>query len=237
MKKLLLALITIGLVFGFSGCSKNRAYKTWSSDPYVQDTFNESMNNIADQLLEKNRVKVGESIAITSFVNLHKLNKTTYFGRKLSESMFNELYKRGFEVTDIRGSKNIRINANGEFLITRDIKLLRGKKVQNTYVLVGTYSKFGKGILVNARIIDNITGYVVATARTIIQTNACDIYENCTPSKPTPKPTHVVVPPKRTISITDAGCAYVDCPTNCYDGDCDIFIKPTLKKQPKGCSK
>ena len=81
MKKLLLALVTIGLVFGFSGCSKNRAYKTWSVDPYIQDTFNEAMNEIADQLLIKNKVKAGESIAITSFVDLHHLNKTTHFGR------------------------------------------------------------------------------------------------------------------------------------------------------------
>ena len=146
MKKLFKigALATMLLVLA-TGCSQNEAYKSWTMHPYIQDTYNESINEIADQLLESNRLEDGAKIAITSFVDLHKLNKTTHFGRNLSESMFNELFTRGFNVVDIRGTQTLRVNASGEFFITRDIKLLNNKRVENSYVLVATYSKFGKG--------------------------------------------------------------------------------------------
>ncbi len=213
-------LFKLGILFVFvlsvSGCSQNRAYKTWTTDPYVQDTFNESINDIANQLLKNSRIKVNDKIAIASFVDLDKLNKTTHFGRNLSESMFDELHVRGFNVVDVRGSKTLRINATGEFFITRDIRLLNQKRVENTYILVATYSKFGNGILLNARIMDNLTGEVVSTARTIIDVNDCDIFENCSKTK-------VVVEkiiPKRTISLSDAGCSYVTCPTNCTSNKC-----------------
>ena len=129
MKKLFSYVLALGLILGLSGCSYNRAYKEWSIDPYIQKTFNESINDIANQLLKNSRVNATDKIAITTFVDLHKLNRTTYFGRKLSESMFNELHVRGFNIIDIRGSKTIRVNADGEFFITRDIKLLKGKKL------------------------------------------------------------------------------------------------------------
>ncbi|MEA3554667.1 MAG: FlgO family outer membrane protein [Campylobacterota bacterium] len=219
-----------------TGCSQNRAYKTWTTDPYIQDTYNESINEIADQLLSNSRINNGDKIAISSFVDLHKLNKTTHFGRNLSESMFDELHVRGFNVVDIRGTKTLRVNANGEFFITRDISLLNKKRVENTYVLVGTYSKFGKGILLNIRIIDNATGDIISTARTIIDVDTCDVYENCEEDNKIVKKEKLVVS-KRTISISDAGCSYVACPTNCYSGKCGydrvkLFTEP---KKTLGC--
>ncbi len=227
------------LIFG-TGCSQNKAYKTWSVDPYVQDTYNESINEIAAQLLKNRKIQVNDKIAIASFVDLHKLNKTTHFGRNISESMFNELHVRGFNVVDARGSKTFRINASGEFFITRDIRLLNKKRVENSYVLVGTYSKFGKGILLNARIIDNLNGEVISTARTIIHIDTCIVYENCEKAKPLVVQ-KVIIKPKRTIGISDAGCSYVNCPTNCFDGKCGYdeprYTKVQLIKSKKsaGC--
>ena len=232
MKNLLkIGAFAIMLLVLTTGCIQNRAYKTWSNDPYIQDTFNESINSIADQLLKHSRVKPGDKIAIAAFVDLHKLNKTTHFGRNLSESMFDELHVRGFNVIDVRGSKTLRINANGEFFITRDIKLLNNKRVENSYNLVATYSKFGKGILLNVRIIDNLNGDVVATARTIIDVDACDVYENCDEIKSETigiSKQNVSISAKRMIGISDAGCSYVTCPTNCYNGECG-YDEPSHK--------
>ena len=223
MKKLFLSVLTLGLILGFTGCSeKNRAYSTGTTDPYITETFNEAINEIADQLLQKSTIKADAKVAIITFVDLHSLNKTTHFGRKVSESMFDELHERGFHVTDIRGSKTIRVNGNGEFFITRNIKLLDKKVVSASYILVGTYSKFGKGILLNVRILDNLTGDVVSTARTIININQCDVYENCTKVKKVIKPVKKakVIVQKRTIGISDAGCSKVTCAKNCFQGNC-----------------
>jgi len=135
--------------------------------------------------------------------------------------MFDELHERGFHVTDIRGSKTIRVNANGEFFITRDIKLLDKKVVSASYILVGTYSKFGEGILLNVRILDNQSGDVVSTARTIININQCDVYEDCKKVKKVTKKVKKakVIVQKRTIGISGAGCSKVNCPKNCFRKD------------------
>ncbi len=230
MKKLIVFMVLISVTLVFSGCTQNRAYKSWSTDPYINDTFNESINDIAEQLFKSTRIKTADKVAITTFVDLHQLNKTSYFGRKLSESMYNELHTRGFNVVDVRGTKTIRINAEGEFFVTRDIQLLDKKRVENSYILVATYSKFGSGILLNARIIDNINGDVISTARSIIDVDACDVYENCHDIKPvqtamkTEEKEKKVVEKKtvkkRMIGLSDAGCSYVDCPENCVDETC-----------------
>jgi len=238
MKKMVIVLTLAVLVIGISGCaSKNRAYETslfdsdWTYTPDVKENFNQGINYIADQLQRNSVLNKGDKIAIASFVDLHQLNKTTHFGRKMSESMFNELHTRGFRLIDIRGTKTIRVNAGGEFFITRDIKLLNNKRVENSYILVGTYSKFGDGILLNVRMIDNLTGDVVSTARAIIEVDDCDVYENCEKE---------VIIQKRTIGISDAGCSYVDCPSNCVTGDCyrdiEVLSKPKeLKNKQIEC--
>lgn len=228
MKKLTLLAISILLIFGLSGCSKNRAYKTWSNDPAIDDTFNESIVHMANQLTSTSRISDNAKITITSFVDLHKLNKTTHFGRKISESFYSELHKRGFRLVDARGTKTIRINADGEFFITRDIKLLNNKRIENSYILVGTYTKFGNGVMLNARIIDNITGDVLSAGRTVIDVDDCDLYENCEDKAKTKDSVNiqpVVKFEKRFIGISDAGCSKVTCPENCVDGGCYKYHK------------
>ncbi|MEA3289080.1 MAG: FlgO family outer membrane protein [Campylobacterota bacterium] len=232
MKKTLsMFLLSLLIVVGFSGCGeKNRAYKTWQTNPQVDDTINETIIRLSDQLLSTSRISSGEKIAITSFVDLHQLNKTTHFGRKLSESFFKELHVRGFSLVDARGTETIRINADGEFFITRDIKLLNKKVIENSYVLVGTYTRFGDGVMVNARIMDNISGDIVSVARTIIHVSDCDLYENCI--KPASQKPLVSIP-NRTIGISDAGCSYVTCPENCVDSACYNYEKRPIIQYTK----
>ena len=54
------------------------------------NSLNSTIENLAQRLLDSSRVKQSslEDIAITSFVDLHKFNKTTHFGRNISESFF-----------------------------------------------------------------------------------------------------------------------------------------------------
>ncbi len=135
---------------------------------------------LADNLLASSKLTKENmgNIAITSFVDLHKLSNTSAFGRTLGETFFNELFIRGFEVADFRGQNALTINTTGEFFITRDAKLIN-KNIENTYVLVGTYSLIDNKLLINARIMDNITGKVVASAKTYYNTNDCKLLNNC----------------------------------------------------------
>jgi len=135
---------------------------------------------LADSLLASSRIAQADmgNIAITSFVNLHNLSKTSSFGRTLGETFFNELFIRGFNVADFRGQSALSVNPTGEFFITRDIKKIN-KKISNSYVLVGTFSSIDKKVIINARIMDNQTGRVVASAKTYYETTDCYLLNNC----------------------------------------------------------
>lgn len=135
---------------------------------------------LADSLLASSRIAQADmgNIAITSFVNLHNLSKTSSFGRTIGETFFNELFIRGFNVADFRGQNALTINPTGEFFITRDARKIN-KKVANSYVLVGTFSAIDKQVIINARIMDNQTGRVVASAKTYYKTTDCQLLNNC----------------------------------------------------------
>jgi len=173
----------------------------------VNKTLNETIVDLANRLLSSNRIDKHDlgDLAITSFVDLHQLNKTTHFGRTLSETMFDELFIRGFNIADFRGQNTLSVNANGEYYITRDINKLNNN-IFNKYILVGTYTKFEDNILINARILDNQNGKIVASARTNYHTDNCTILENC--KEP------------RKIKIVTDGCSSIGCPTGCQVGIC-----------------
>jgi TolB-like protein len=162
---------------------KEKTQQKVKVQPKYTTSSHKNLNNVitelADKLLKYNKLSgYTDQIAITSFVDLHQLNKTTHFGRTLSEVFFDELFARGFNVSDFRGQETIAINQKGEYFLTRNIELL-DKDIQTPYVLVGTYSYFEGKMLINARVMDNRTGRIVASARSNYITNNCELTESC----------------------------------------------------------
>jgi TolB-like protein len=147
---------------------------------HTNGDFDETVVQLADMLLTSSKIPKEDmgSIAITSFVDLHNLSRTSGFGRSLSETFFNELFVRGFNIADFRGQRALRVNPTGEFYITRDTKRI-ANKVQNSYVLVGTYTIADEQVLINARIMDNVTGQIVASAKAYHKTTDCRVLNNC----------------------------------------------------------
>ncbi|HIP13456.1 MAG TPA: hypothetical protein EYG73_12155 [Arcobacter sp.] len=178
--KLFLSLSIISIVF--SGCDQYAItipIKEASTNK-THNTLNDAILSIANQLSTNSSLKATDTgtVTITSFVNLQYLNKTSQFGRVLSESLFSELFVRGFNLSDFRGQNAISINGNGEFYITRNVTKLQSE-VSNTYILVGTYSKIDQNIMLNARIIDNKTGKIVSSARAMYSNDDCSIFGTC----------------------------------------------------------
>ncbi len=123
---------------------------------------------LADQLERNVDMKYIQSpVVITSFPNLDKMKETSNLGRLISESLMHELQVRRWSVIDVRLVKDIIINEEGEFSISRDIKKLRDSyKVSG--VVTGTYSFTNDSIIVNARAIDIDTGVVKSSAQVAI---------------------------------------------------------------------
>ncbi len=182
LKFLQISLISILSMVIFSGCTTAKQQRLAGTNNYVSpSSLNDAIDNIANQLRIGTTLNFKSdkgTIAVTSFVDLNQLNKTTQFGRILGESMINELFVRGFNVSEFRGQGAISINKNGEFYITRDTKKLNGE-VPNTYVLVGTYAQIEDRTLLNVRIIDNKTGKLIASAREIYDQDYCVLSNNC----------------------------------------------------------
>jgi TolB-like protein len=154
------------------------------SDEQVYTSLNKTIIGIADQLFKSNISKKNPlRIILTSFVDLNNLNKTTPFGRVISESMFNELHVRKFKITDFRGQETVSVNEDGEFHITREVEKLKDSIESVEFILVGTYAKFeDQSLVVNARIVDSISGNVVSSARVVYQPHDCKVFDLC--SKP-----------------------------------------------------
>ncbi len=151
----------------------------------TQTSFESTINSLATQMLENTKMKTNKPVLFTSFVRLDNLKKTSEFGRLYSESMINELSNRGFNVIEFRGQMNVSINDQGEYFITRDIKKLK-KTIQDTYIVVGTYSRQYKKVILNVRVIDNHNGRILSSSRATYLHNLrndCVIFKDCKPSR------------------------------------------------------
>ncbi len=182
MKQILLSLVFILVFIGCSKCSMKSSSEcnSWvkNSVMHTEDILT-AVKFVSNELLIDPEVKKN-NIILTSFVNLHKLKETSNFGRVFAENLINYITKKGFKVADFRGQNFVSLNKHGEFFLTRDASKLN-EKVKNKYVLVGTYSSYKNGIMVNARLIDNLSG-VVLSASTVRILNYKDneLGKNCT---------------------------------------------------------
>jgi len=144
--------------------------------------FNSRIILLADQL-EQNLTKNVKCcpVVITTFVNLDNIEKTSHLGRLIKENLQHEFLIRKWKVLDIRLSKNLYINKNGEFILSRNInklKLSNGVKIES--VLVGTYSRLGDSIIINAKLIRVADNTIVSSGQIILPADLYDmeLYES-----------------------------------------------------------
>ncbi|MBU3724484.1 MAG: hypothetical protein FGM18_03110 [Burkholderiaceae bacterium] len=121
---------------------------------------------------------------ITSFVDLNNLSETSALGRLMGEHFMHQLQIRGWNVTDIRMTRDLIINEEGEFSLSRELKRLRGS-LSAANVVTGTYTPTVDGILVSVRVLDLATGQVVSTAQTRLMR---DKFVSSLVDKPRPAP-------------------------------------------------
>lgn len=151
----------------------------------TQNTLEATIASLAAQMLQNKKMDTNKPVLITSFVKLDEFKKTTEFGRVISESLINELSNRGFNIIEFRGQMAVSINEEGEYFISRKPYEIKGS-IPNTYVVVGTYSRQAGRIMLNARVIDNITGKIITSARSTYAhgvANDCMMFGDCAPAR------------------------------------------------------
>jgi len=158
--------------------------------PITSKTLEGNLNSqiifLADQLENNINKKYKKyPVVITTFVNLDNLTKTGQLGRLIAESLQHELQVRKWKVIDIRVTKNIYVNENGEFILSRNINKLKNTKGFNVGgILTGTYSFVRDSVIVNAKIIDLSNGLIVSSGQIILPINIfnSELYEGGTVS-------------------------------------------------------
>jgi len=128
--------------------------------------FNAGMMFLTEQI-ERNShpdARVRPTV-ITSFANLSDLGETSHLGRLMGEHFMHQLQIRGWNVTDVRMTRELIINEEGEFSLSRELKRLRGS-YSAANVVTGTYTVTMDGVLINVRVLDLASGQVVSTAQT-----------------------------------------------------------------------
>ncbi|MDK2797418.1 MAG: hypothetical protein PWQ19_968 [Tepidiphilus sp.] len=169
--------LLFGALFALGGCTQTAAIPPDSGAPSVMAAntatverpgaarFNAAMSSLADQIERNIRHKnLLPAVLASTFVNLDDLDDTSPLGRLISENLIHELQVRHWNVYDIRLSKAVAVNPAGEFVLTRDPKLLEYQYLV-AGVLVGTYSIANDEVFVNARVIDVNTGVVVSSGQ------------------------------------------------------------------------
>ncbi|CAM3589527.1 FlgO family outer membrane protein [Arcobacter aquimarinus] len=151
----------------------------------TQKSLEATIASLSTQIMQNRKLDTNKPVLITSFVRLDKLKETSEFGRVIGESMINELSNRGFNVIEYRGQMAVSINEQGEYFISRKPHELKGS-VPSTYVVVGTYSRQAGRVILNARVIDNITGKIISSARSTYKhglANDCIMFGDCAPAR------------------------------------------------------
>lgn len=150
-----------------------------------QTTLESTIASLSTQLMQNQKINTDKPVLITSFVRLDQLKETSEFGRVLGESLINELSNRGFNVIEYRGQMAVSINEKGEYFISRKPHEIKSA-TPNTYVVVGTYSRQAGKVILNARIIDNISGKIITSARSTYVhnlANDCTLFKDCAPAR------------------------------------------------------
>ncbi|MFM2485050.1 FlgO family outer membrane protein [Celerinatantimonas yamalensis] len=157
-------LITI-LLSGCNMITDHRIEYTYVPPKESKDSqFYSVVLRLTDRLLARMpKVRDDQTLAISSIVNLDKFGSTDGFGRQLSESMFAAFDARGVRLVEPRVTgRLVTVPESGEFALSRNAKTL-AKKINITYMLVGSYQPSHSGLNVNVRII-RLSDRVVVSA-------------------------------------------------------------------------
>jgi TolB-like protein len=147
----------------------------------IETNIEDTITSLSKQLMENKRTELDKTVIMTSFVRLDNLHATSEFGRIVGESLIHELSVRGFKMSEFRGQANVSVNSRGEYFITRKVKDIKAE-TEDAHIIIGTYSRQFKKVMINARLIDNTTGAIISTARVTFkhdQKNDCLIFNDC----------------------------------------------------------
>lgn len=158
---LVLAVATAGLL---SACvSEAPKPKERNSDVYsaLSPAVADAASGLVKQLGDK--VDKKKPLVVATIVNVDDLNKSSSFGRTVSELLTARLAGLGYTVRDVKLRKSYAIREKkGEFALSRKIEDLNDASVVAQGFVTGSYAAAGDRVYVSLRVIRATDGEVFA---------------------------------------------------------------------------
>lgn len=158
-----LVILTVLLLSACAQLNHDYRYVNYSSEDFIHKNY-DAADSLSVQLKERkaeNEPTVSPVIVL-SIVNMNQLNKTSAFGRLISEQLSARMSQLKYNVVELKLRNDILVKNNqGEFLLTREIKDI-ADSVNAQAVLVGTYAENTNDVYVNLKIVRPSNNVVLA---------------------------------------------------------------------------
>ena len=119
----------------------------------------------ADRLIDNLQADLQKTkpILVASVVNVDDLEKSSTFGRIISEQIGSRLAQRGYLIKELKLRNSFLIkNKNGEFILSRDLMDI-GREQDAQAVVAGTYAAGSRVVYVSIRLISVADARIVSS--------------------------------------------------------------------------
>lgn len=134
MKNILLAGFVLASA-ALAGCASTTTHEPEASDPLLL-SVQQSADSLAAQL---SRHKLKTPIIVASAQNNDQLTQVCQQGRLISDIVSSRLTQQGLAVTEVRLGQTLRINKEGETILSRELGVL-AKEAKAEVVVTSTWT-------------------------------------------------------------------------------------------------
>ncbi|MDF1485053.1 FlgO family outer membrane protein [Ramlibacter sp. H39-3-26] len=116
----------------------------------------------ADRLMASALLDPGRPLLVATLVHVDQLSQSSRLGRIFSEQLASRLTQRGMLVRELKLHGSVLAKSDeGELMLSREAQNL-GQSQDAQAVLVGTYAPTANTVYVNAKLVNPVTGTVLA---------------------------------------------------------------------------
>ncbi len=111
-------------------------------------------------------------LLVTTPTDLNNMGQAAPLARAMAEQIGQAMTARGYYVQEIRKTSEVVFDkAQGEFMLSRDVKALATKRFQGTLIATGTYTASPYGVRFNIEVLDARNNDVLAKSSRMIPMN------------------------------------------------------------------
>jgi TolB-like protein len=168
------------LIFILSGCSTgfdpdikalldNKLFSpSYGGNPPPKNELYWLVEDMVAEMLSNNEfVGRQNAIAVTSIVDLTKLQETGRLGHQITEGIVHYLHSNGFRVVDFKLTGTIQVTPEGDFIHSRDWEELKGEQAID-YLVSGTLDQYDSGLYISVRMVGLQSQVVVASSQAFV---------------------------------------------------------------------